>query len=275
MSSQQLEYIPRSAIDADDIRDRRDADAIQGLAATIRAQGLIYPLVVQKRHDRFRLIDGHRRLAALDLLGETRIPVMIEGDDRSDATARLRSLISNSQREALSPLATARTIAEIMAARGWNLSETAAQVGFPQSRLTKILSYLKLPPELAETLSARGVGPTVAYQLSRIADPAKQREVAERYLEGTLGRDAIKQVPCSRLKKQSSSGRSRFNAPLSNGGVITIVGDNAGDIEGIIEMLQGVLLRLRQARAKGYSAKVLSKMLRDEAQASSESSIPT
>jgi ParB/RepB/Spo0J family partition protein len=100
-----LRNVPTDAIDVDVERlrtTRHDAD-ITVLAESIRANGLVHPLIIENRaHGRFRLIAGHRRLAALRRLRAAAVPALVL-DPENELHRLSIQVVENVQRRALSP----------------------------------------------------------------------------------------------------------------------------------------------------------------------------
>lgn len=247
----------------DNIRDHMDQEAIKGLADSIKAVGQLYPVRVRRDGEEFVLVDGHRRTAAKRLLGDLTILAIVEGDSVNEAASIQKAFIANAQREGLTPLASARAIARLMQETGWSASEAASQLGFPPSRVTKLLSFLKLPAELAERLSAKGVGASVAYQLSRIEDPEKQARMAEQLLAGQLTRDGIggeirretASTPATKSRSArpaKSNQRTRALASLDGGRSVTVAGISSS-LDDFIACLECALMRCSYCSAEGHS----------------------
>lgn len=95
-------------------RTRMDEGALQELAASIRAQGLMQPILVRRvaEPDRYEIIAGERRFRASKLAGLDKVPVLIK--DVADEAAAAMALIENIQREDLNPLEEAQGIMRLI-----------------------------------------------------------------------------------------------------------------------------------------------------------------
>lgn len=267
MTHENIQEIPLAKIKSDNIRDHMNQETLKGLAASIKAVGQLSPIRVRSAGELYAIIDGHRRTAARKLLGEANVLAIVERDPISDAAAVQRALIANAQREGLTPLAMAKATARLMEETGWNASQTAAQLGFPVSKVTKLLSFLRLPEGLADRLSSKGAGASVAYQLARIEDPSRQARVAEQFLNGEVTRDAIgSQVKRSNPAPPRSKTKrtNRISIALDVGRSVTVLGGDL-TLETVISQLQEVLAKARQARAKGWELTTLVRTLKDQA----------
>jgi ParB family transcriptional regulator, chromosome partitioning protein len=104
-------------------------EALEELALSIQEQGLIEPLVVVPRGDRFMLVAGERRWRACQMIGLETVPVrVLSADDRQVAEM---ALVENLQRQDLTPLEEARAFKDMLD-RGYTKEELAQKLGFKQ-----------------------------------------------------------------------------------------------------------------------------------------------
>jgi ParB family chromosome partitioning protein len=128
-------------------------EALQELADSIRAQGLVQPVVVRPIEGGFELIAGERRWRAAQLAGMHRIPAVIR--EIPDQAAAAMSLIENIQREDLNPLEEAQALQRLIAEFGLTHQQTADSVGRSRTAVTNLLRLLELSEEV-KTLLADG-----------------------------------------------------------------------------------------------------------------------
>ncbi|MGD8498041.1 MAG: ParB/RepB/Spo0J family partition protein [Chromatiales bacterium] len=128
-------------------------EALQELADSIRAQGLVQPVVVRPVEGGFELIAGERRWRAAQLAGMHRIPAVIR--EIPDQAAAAMSLIENIQREDLNPLEEAQALQRLIAEFGLTHQQTADSVGRSRTAVTNLLRLLELSDEV-KTLLADG-----------------------------------------------------------------------------------------------------------------------
>ena len=123
-------------------------DALEELALSIKEQGLIEPLVVVPRGEKFMLIAGERRWRACQMVGLTEVPVRImEADDRQIAEM---ALVENLQRQDLTPLEEAKAFQDMLD-HGYTKAELAQKLGFKQVwRVDERLSLLNLASKYQE-----------------------------------------------------------------------------------------------------------------------------
>jgi ParB/RepB/Spo0J family partition protein len=117
------DFVPLAKIQPSPRNPRRKIDGIAELADSLRAHGLLQPVVVRRRKDGYELIAGHRRVEAAKQLGWTEIAAVVR--DEPDDAAYILTLVENLQREDLSPKEEAAALEVLMRERGW----TTRQVG--------------------------------------------------------------------------------------------------------------------------------------------------
>ena len=130
-----------------------DAKALQELAASIRANGIIQPLIVRKHLNRYQLVAGERRLRAAKLADLTEVPVVVQTVD--DSRMLELALIENIQREDLNPIEAARGYQRLIQELHLSQEQVAERTGKDRVTITNTLRLLKLP-EQVQTLVASG-----------------------------------------------------------------------------------------------------------------------
>jgi len=139
------EYQPRLSI---------DPDALQDLAESIKAQGLVQPVVVRRiEGGNYELIAGERRWRAAQMAGLHTIPAIIR--DIPDQAAAAMSLIENIQREDLNPLEEALAMSRLISDFGLTHQQTAESVGRSRASVTNLLRLIDLQEKTKELLGKR------------------------------------------------------------------------------------------------------------------------
>ncbi len=134
-------------------RTRMDADALQELADSIKAQGLVQPIVVRKvAAGEYELIAGERRWRAAQLAGLLEIPTVIR--EIPDQAAAAMSLIENIQREDLNALEEAGALRRLIEEFGLTHQQTAESVGRSRASVSNLLRLLDLEAETKALLDA-------------------------------------------------------------------------------------------------------------------------
>jgi ParB family transcriptional regulator, chromosome partitioning protein len=129
-----------------------DEAKIEELAASIRNQGIIQPLVVRPKNGGFELIAGERRWRASMKAGLSRVPVVVR--DASDHEALQLALVENLQREDLNPIEEASGYRRLQEEFHWSQEEMAEKVGKSRPAIANALRLLALPAEVQQEVSA-------------------------------------------------------------------------------------------------------------------------
>ena len=150
------------------------------LAASIRANGVIQPIVVRKTADGYRIIAGERRWRAAQKAGLTRVPVVVKEVTGPDAQGRLlqMALIENIQREDLNAIEEAKAYRRLADEFSLTQDAIAAAVGKDRATIANTLRLLKLPEELQNDLSAGALTMGHARAILALASEALQVRVA-------------------------------------------------------------------------------------------------
>jgi ParB family chromosome partitioning protein len=170
-------------------RSRFDEESLQELAASIRENGIIQPLIVRATDDgTLRLIAGERRLRAARLVGLERVPVVVREAEGEDDYAL--ALIENIQRADLDPIEEAKAFERLIAEHAFTQDELAQRVGKSRSAVANALRLLRLPDPIRALLADGSLSAGHARAILS-ADPADQPTLAERILtEGLTVREA-------------------------------------------------------------------------------------
>ncbi|HVL55845.1 MAG TPA: ParB/RepB/Spo0J family partition protein [Burkholderiaceae bacterium] len=174
-------------------RTRMDEAALEDLAASIRAHGVMQPIVVRRIDaDRFEIIAGERRYRAAQLAGLDEVPVVVR--EASDQVALALALIENLQREDLNPLEEAQAIKRLLDEFGLTHEQAADAIGRSRSATTNLLRLLNLAEPVQTMLLAGDIEMGHARALLAL-DRAQQILLAQRIVERRMTvRDAERAV---------------------------------------------------------------------------------
>jgi ParB family chromosome partitioning protein len=172
--------LPIGAIEANPLQPRRifKDDRLSELAQSIRANGIIQPLVVRKVGDRYQLVAGERRWRAAKLAGITQVPVVIQ--DIPDDRLLEITLIENIQREDLNPIETAIAFDRMSKELVLSPEEIGQRTGKDRSTVSNFLRLLQLPGDLQQLVAEKRLSAGHARCLLSLPDIDLQREVAEK-----------------------------------------------------------------------------------------------
>ena len=149
-------------------------DSIEGLAASIKTQGVLTPLLVEATDDGYRLTAGYRRAAAAKRAGLKEVPVHVRSLDNRESAA----YTENEQREDMTPMARARSLKRQLASFGTQKA-LAAEVGISPKTVSQLIAMTRLPDEVQEAvLTCHQFGPATAAALLPVAKIAGGKPVA-------------------------------------------------------------------------------------------------
>ena len=172
-----LRTVPVERVRPSPFQPRRDFDpaALEELAASIRAQGVVQPVVVRPAGEGYELVAGERRWRAAQMAGLTEIPAVVrEVDDR---TAAALALIENIQRQDLNPIEEARGLARLIEEFGLTHRQAAEAVGRSRAAVSNLLRLLELEPQVRAMVERREL--EMGHARALLALPAaRQREAA-------------------------------------------------------------------------------------------------
>ena len=144
-STAQGTTVPLELIDPNPLQPRNvfDAAKLAELAASIQVNGIIQPLIVRRKGERFELVAGERRLRASKLAGFAEVPVVIQ--DYADQRLLEIALVENIQREDLNPIETAQALDRLGRESNLSHDEIAQRTGKDRATVTNLLRLLRLP----------------------------------------------------------------------------------------------------------------------------------
>lgn len=182
-----------------------DEAALSELVASIRAQGVIQPLLVRRVSDNgYELIAGERRLRAAERAGLTHVPIFVR--DVSDAESLELALVENVQRNDLSPLEEAAAYQRLLDEFGHTQEEIAERVGKSRPAVANTLRLLRLPDAIKHDLSRGRLSAGHARVLLSIHDSDAQLRAAKQIVTRQLSvRDAEQLAVAKRTTTSAKS----------------------------------------------------------------------
>lgn len=165
-------------------RTHFDEGALEGLADSIRAHGIVQPLLVRRQGDRYELIAGERRWRAARLAGLSKVPVVVK--EVPDQDLLEIALIENIQRENLNPIEEAQAYKRLIEGVGLTQDALATRVGRDRSYITNYLRLLKLPDDLQQLVVEGRLSTGHARTILGLAHVDLQRKIARQVIDGGL-----------------------------------------------------------------------------------------
>ncbi len=165
-------------------RTRFDEGRLEELAKSIRANGVVQPLLVRRKGSNYELIAGERRWRAALLAGLTHVPVVVRSVP--DEKVLELALIENIQREDLNPIEEAQAYKKLIDSIGLTQETLAERVGRDRSYITNYLRLLRLPQDIQRLIEEGKLSTGHARTLLGASDSDTQRRLARRIVERGL-----------------------------------------------------------------------------------------
>jgi ParB family transcriptional regulator, chromosome partitioning protein len=256
---QELRPIPVDMIDVSAYQPRKsfDEESLVALAGSIRAQGVLQPVLVRPLpNGRYELVAGERRWRAARLAELESIPAIIR---RHDNAASLEvALVENMAREDLNPVEEARACAALIEELGVTREEVGVRVGRSRVAVSNLIRLLDLPDEALELIERRDLTEGHGRALLLAGDHAVRRTLAR---DAARHRWSVRELESRARVAAAQSGRRprpRSKPPLHP--------DQAAAIELITDALSAALGRdvdVSPSKAAGYRAQISFESLDD------------
>jgi len=185
-TDEQLKHVPVELIQRGKYQPRRDInpETLEELAASIRAQGVMQPIVIRPISDeKYEIIAGERRWRASQLVGLDKIPAVIRAV--SDEAAIAMALIENIQRENLNPLEEAIALKRLQDEFILTHQQVAEAVGKSRTAVTNLLRLIALDDDVKKLLEHGDIEMGHARSMLSL-DPSQQRQVANEVITKAL-----------------------------------------------------------------------------------------
>ncbi len=205
--------VPLETVDANPFQPRKrfDDERLKELADSIRADGVLQPVVVRRKGSRYELIMGERRLQAARLAGVPTIPVVVR--EVRDADALRLAIVENIQRENLNAIEEAQAYRRLITEFSMSQADLASMVGRDRSSVANTLRLLNLPDEVQRLVENGTLTGGHARALLSLATQKEQLALARRIAEQNLSvRQVEAEVGLVRTKK-SGAGRPPKEKP--------------------------------------------------------------
>jgi ParB family chromosome partitioning protein len=238
--------VPIDQVDPNPNQPRQVMGDLSELIASIAEKGVIEPLVVRRRGDRFQIVAGERRYQASVQAGLRELPVVIR--DVDDAEVIELALIENLQRKDLTPFEEAEALHGLAERCGYTHEDLARRLGKSRTSITESLALAQMPEEVRNLCRLADIGSkSLLLQVVRQETPQKMTALVERIAsQGGATRqqvrDAMSRPKPGRPKRYVFAYRpptKQFNLKLS-------FSKSRVDRDEIISALEAILRELRR-----------------------------
>lgn len=152
-------------------------DALNELASSIEENGVIQPIIVQRKGEGYRIVAGERRWRAARIAGLSVIPAIVR--DLSNKETMAQALIENIQREDLNPIEEASAMDNLLKTHKLTQEQLAKKLGKPRATIANTLRILNLDESLQEFVSRGDLSEGHAKAILALKDKEDQRKVAD------------------------------------------------------------------------------------------------
>ena len=215
-------------------------DELRELADSIKASGVLQPIVVRPKDGRYVLIVGERRCRAAKLAGKEKIPAILRLV--SDEQAAEMTIIENLQRADLNCMEQARAFARLSQEFGLTQEQIGQRTGCSRESVSNYMRLLKLPFEVQKLLIEGQLDFSMARVLLTLIDPSQVVKVAERAIKDHLSvvqlEDLVFEINVP-VEKGAETPQARWVDP------------NVRAAQQELERVLGVRVRIRDRKGKG------------------------
>ncbi len=238
VSGQAVVQIPIAKIDPNPVQPRADfnEEALQGLADSIRADGVLQPVLVRPTGDRYALLVGERRLRAARLAGLPSVPAILREVD-PDRLLEV-TLVENIQREDLNPIEVALALERMLAELNIVHDQLAERTGMSRTSVTNHLRLLKLPVPVLKLVRDGKLQMGHARALLALDSEAAREDLAERAVQAGMSVRAVEET----VRRMQAGRKTRQPAALD---------PNVADAIKNLERVLQAPVRLRGRGEKG------------------------
>jgi ParB family chromosome partitioning protein len=228
------EFQPRAAV---------DGERLQELAQSIKANGVIQPIIVRKVGDRFQIIAGERRWRAAKLAGLLRVPIVVKDVAPGEERSLLQlALIENIQRENLNPIDEALAYRRLADEFHLKQEEIATAVGKDRASVANFVRLLRLPDEVRAEVASGRLAMGHARALLSLGDEADQRRLAHDIVSRSL---SVRETEAAVKKIVEAAAAPREAAPAKPVDVHTRAAEDR------LKLLFGTRVRIVRSGARG------------------------
>ena len=225
-----VRMLPIGQIDPNLDQPRRsfDEEALKELAASIRAVGVLQPIIVAPNGERFTIIAGERRYRASRLAEQTEIPAIVRD---WDSQKRLEAaLVENLQRDDLNPIEEAMGVRQLMDETGLTQEKAAERLGKSRPAVANLLRLLTLPDSVKQLLVEGKLSAGHARALVTV-DPRRQVQLANLTVQQGWSVRQLERICAQPVQEEGPKPRKRRDAQI-------------GELETMARELFGTRVRL-------------------------------
>ncbi len=240
--------VPIDLIDPNPDQPRQVMGDLSELMASIAEKGVIEPLIVRQRNDRFQIIAGERRYHAAVQVGLRELPVVIR--DVDDAEVTELALVENLQRKDLTAFEEAEALQHLAQRSSYTHEELARKLGKSRTAITESLSLNQMPEEVRNVCRLADISSrSTLLQIVRQGDPKKMLALVEKLTaRGGTTRQAVRKETAKPKQGRPKSFVFRFRPATKHFQLRMSFRKGRVDRSEIIDALEAIIKELKAAR---------------------------
>ena len=238
-----LKYVPVEKIEPGSSQPRDYMGELDELVESIKQKGIIEPLIIRPKGDKYEIVSGERRYRAAIIAGLREIPcIEMEVDDRE---AMEIALVENLHRKDLTVFEEAEAYRALVEIYGYTHAQIAERVARARSTVTELLTIANMPPRIKQLCKDLGIETrSVLLQIAKLPDEKSMEELARRVASEKLTREEVRQITRKRKRKRLS--RFTYTAPSKEFSIDIKFKKEEVSPEEIIKALEELIQRLRE-----------------------------
>jgi len=240
--------VPIDLIDPNPNQPRQVMGDLSELMASIAEKGIIEPLIVRHRGQRFQIVAGERRYQAAVQVGLQEVPVVIREADEAEVVEI--ALIENIQRKDLTAFEEAEALSMLSHAHGHTHEQLAKRLGKSRTAITESLALNGMPEEIKNLCRLADItSKSLLLQIVRQSDTQKMTQLVERIARGvTTTRAEIRKETAKPKVGRPKSYVFQYKAPTKDFNLRLNFRKSRVNRKEIIEALEGILKELRKGK---------------------------
>jgi len=240
--------VPIDLIDPNPNQPRQVMGDLSELIASIAEKGLLEPLIVRQRGDRFQIVAGERRYQAAVQVGLGELPVVIR--DVDDTEMLELALIENIQRKDLTPFEEAEALHGLAASCGYTHEDLARRLGKSRTSITESLSLASMPEEVRNLCRLADIASkSLLLQVVRQETPEKMTALVEKIAsQGGTTRAQLREATAKPKPGRPKHYVFAYRPPTKAFNVKISFAKSRASRDEIIDALEAILKELRKTR---------------------------
>lgn len=189
-----------------------DDDSLKDLSSSIKQHGIIQPLVLRRKNDKYEIIAGERRYKAAKLAGLVSVPAIISNMD--DNTSAEVAIVENIQRKDLTAIEEAKSYQQLLDKGYMTQEDLARKMGLSQSAISNKLRLLTLDESVQDAILQEKISERHARTLLKISNHQRQKELLDKVLKERLTVRQLEEIVKNEVQSESLPAPEKENVEV-------------------------------------------------------------